>query len=565
PGADEAAFDEDLTFTPPRTNTATQSMPPPTRTPAPIGVVKSGGTSPGTPAPTSRTPDLATPPFATPIARSGVGTGPRPVVSPPTTIPSIATRPAGTSTPLATPLSARSTVATPPPSPVVPRPASPTPSTNPALPRQTANTPVTNPTVPRTEVTPLPTPPVSAAESPEPSGSLDISPSMMLDVEPLRRAPTAPPPPPVKRPPTAPPASVEADPEPSSDAPTRPTPQPNAAELWARSMAPAESPKPTLADSTESTMANLFATQTVRKRPPTPPPAHLETLGSPFAPGQLPEGDFSYPIKRSGFGVLLKIVLGLGVLALGFFAFVKFYPMDDNTPTQTAAVTPPAPPEPAPAPVVEAPAVVVDAPPATPPAPIETEQPPTPTETPAPPTPPTPTETAKPPTKPTTKPATPTTTKPATKPTTETGSSPTTESTPTPTHTETADTKPESSGGDCDEVGCVISKYDRPCCAKYKPSDTFTPKNVVPDELDRAMVKAGVEKIKPRVVACGEKNSNKGTVRLAVTVDSEGHVKTVTVSETPDTALGECVAAAMRAATFGKSVNGGEFNYPFVF
>jgi len=61
----------------------------------------------------------------------------------------------------------------------------------------------------------------------------------------------------------------------------------------------------------------------------------------------------------------------------------------------------------------------------------------------------------------------------------------------------------------------VLSKYDRPCCERFKPADSFTPKNVVPDELDRSMVKAGVEKIKPRVVACGEQNGAKGTVRLA--------------------------------------------------
>ena len=110
-----------------------------------------------------------------------------------------------------------------------------------------------------------------------------------------------------------------------------------------------------------------------------------------------------------------------------------------------------------------------------------------------------------------------------------------------------------------------MSKYDRPCCERYKPKDSFTPKNVVPDELDKSMVKAGVEKIKPRVVACGEQNGAKGTVRLAVTVDGEGTVKSVSVTEAPDSALGECVSTAMKKAKFGKSVNGGEFNYPFVF
>jgi TonB family protein len=110
-----------------------------------------------------------------------------------------------------------------------------------------------------------------------------------------------------------------------------------------------------------------------------------------------------------------------------------------------------------------------------------------------------------------------------------------------------------------------MSKYDRPCCERYRPRDSFTPKNVVPEELDRAMVKAGVETIRPKVVACGEKAGVKGTVKLAVVVDPEGAVKSVTVTESPDQALGECVASAMRNARFAKSIKGGEFVYPFAF
>ena len=87
----------------------------------------------------------------------------------------------------------------------------------------------------------------------------------------------------------------------------------------------------------------------------------------------------------------------------------------------------------------------------------------------------------------------------------------------------------------------------------------------MPDSLGKAQVKAGVEKIKPKVVACGEQSTSKGTVKLAVSVDDAGAVKSVSVTEAPDQALGECVAGAMRKATFAKSVHGGEFVYPFVF
>ncbi|HEY5948187.1 MAG TPA: molybdopterin-binding protein [Kofleriaceae bacterium] len=355
-------------------------------------------------------------------------------------------------------------------------------------------------------------------------------------------------------------------------------PQPNAAELWARSIAPspsapaqaepedeeewpnpeafaaeAESAPPAetatttdAADSVRTPLSNLFANQPARKRPPTAPPAHLEAMGRPVGDGALPQGDFAYPLKRSGTALLLKLLLALAVLGLGFFAFVQFYPSDDK-PAQTAAVTPPAE-TPPPAPPTPAPAaMVVDAAAAPEPAEIEIE-------TPAPvPAPTHPSHSTKPTTEP----------RPTTKPS-ETAEPKRSESKPSEAKPAEVKTR-EPASGDCDEVSCVLAKYDRPCCERYKPADGFTPKNVVPDAIDRAMVKAGVEKIKPKVVSCGEQYGAKGTVKLAVTVDGEGTVKSVSVTESPDSALGECVAGAMRHAKFGKSVNGGDFNYPFVF
>jgi outer membrane biosynthesis protein TonB len=118
----------------------------------------------------------------------------------------------------------------------------------------------------------------------------------------------------------------------------------------------------------------------------------------------------------------------------------------------------------------------------------------------------------------------------------------------------------------CDEVSCVMEKYARACCAKYKPAqEAFHPKGEVPDALDKAMVKAGIEKVKPKVVACGEKIAAKGTVKLAITVAPEGGISAISVSEAPDAALGDCVLAAVKRATFGKSVNGASFTYPFAF
>jgi TonB family protein len=135
----------------------------------------------------------------------------------------------------------------------------------------------------------------------------------------------------------------------------------------------------------------------------------------------------------------------------------------------------------------------------------------------------------------------------------------------TPAHEATTKTEPPPEDG-CDEVSCVLEKYARACCARYKPAeDAFHPKGTVPDALDKAMVKAGMEKVKPKVVSCGEKIAVKGTVKLAITVAPAGTISDISVESSPDAALGACVMAAVKRATFGKSVNGASFTYPFAF
>jgi hypothetical protein len=108
-----------------------------------------------------------------------------------------------------------------------------------------------------------------------------------------------------------------------------------------------------------------------------------------------------------------------------------------------------------------------------------------------------------------------------------------------------------------------MDHYTRACCARFKPAgDTPHPSG---DELDKTMVRAGIEKVKPRVIACGEKNAAKGTVKISMEVGGDGEVKSATVVDAPDPDLGKCVAAALRAAQFVKTTNGGAFTYPFVF
>ena len=39
----------------------------------------------------------------------------------------------------------------------------------------------------------------------------------------------------------------------------------------------------------------------------------------------------------------------------------------------------------------------------------------------------------------------------------------------------------------------MLAKYDRPCCERYRPTDSFTPTTgATPEELDKRLVKAGV-------------------------------------------------------------------------
>jgi len=139
---------------------------------------------------------------------------------------------------------------------------------------------------------------------------------------------------------------------------------------------------------------------------------------------------------------------------------------------------------------------------------------------------------------------------------------------PAGTSTSTPSTAPAPApADDCDEAACVLGNYDKPCCARYRPSGTDLSRRIggLPETLDKPMVRAGVQTVKARVVTCGEKSKSKGTVRIAMTVSPDGSVTAASVESAPDPALGSCVADAMRAARFGKSVQGGSFTYPFAF
>jgi outer membrane biosynthesis protein TonB len=82
--------------------------------------------------------------------------------------------------------------------------------------------------------------------------------------------------------------------------------------------------------------------------------------------------------------------------------------------------------------------------------------------------------------------------------------------------------------------------------------------------LDRSMISDGITKVKSAIAACGD-GKMKGVVKVKVVVAPAGTVSSSTVTQTPDEALGTCVAGVIAKATFAKTGQGGTFTYPFVF
>jgi predicted Zn finger-like uncharacterized protein len=131
--------------------------------------------------------------------------------------------------------------------------------------------------------------------------------------------------------------------------------------------------------------------------------------------------------------------------------------------------------------------------------------------------------------------------------------------------------------GGCDEVSCVLNSYEGACCAKFRkggskaaPSGGSKPAapsggSDLPESLDRNMISEGIDKVKARAQACGDKSSAKGEVRVSVKVGPDGRVVGVTVKNTPDPGLGNCVTGVMQTARFARTQGGGSFAYPFRF
>ncbi|MEZ4360655.1 MAG: GYF domain-containing protein [Kofleriaceae bacterium] len=148
----------------------------------------------------------------------------------------------------------------------------------------------------------------------------------------------------------------------------------------------------------------------------------------------------------------------------------------------------------------------------------------------------------------------------------------TTSSSAKPSSDKPSNDKPtKAASSDCDAVACLVDP-SQACCAKRgggtKPSSggsASKSNSNLPEQLDSSMIKAGIAKVKGKAQACGSKSSATGAVKVRIKATPEGKVGSVDVLSSPDSALGNCVASALRGATFAKTQRGMGFAYTLSF
>ena len=123
----------------------------------------------------------------------------------------------------------------------------------------------------------------------------------------------------------------------------------------------------------------------------------------------------------------------------------------------------------------------------------------------------------------------------------------------------------------CDETNCVVTNYAEACCEHFKPKGPKFVPHTGDDspraaELDLSLIRDGVATAKTAIFGCADQHPGiHGKVRVAVVVAPAGAVTSANVLESPDAALGTCVADALRHAHFAATTKGGNFKYPIAF
>jgi hypothetical protein len=109
-------------------------------------------------------------------------------------------------------------------------------------------------------------------------------------------------------------------------------------------------------------------------------------------------------------------------------------------------------------------------------------------------------------------------------------------------------------------ITALVAAFTLPAFPQAKQPDPNLPMKLFPEDQD-----AGLAKVRPYAKGCASTYSVKGKVTVAMKVSPDGSVSSVSVTQTPDRQLSECIAAELRKAKFRKTNNGGAFSTTFSF
>lgn len=119
------------------------------------------------------------------------------------------------------------------------------------------------------------------------------------------------------------------------------------------------------------------------------------------------------------------------------------------------------------------------------------------------------------------------------------------------------------SGGQCDEVDCVLNNYATPCCAKFKRAAPRTADPSVNDAPSREEIAAAFRAIAPQIQACADAAGFLGNVRVRAKFAPSGRLETATVNGVPAD-LATCAERAARTLSLGASRDGATVTFPYV-